>query len=368
MKQIIILLTAVASVLAMHACNEEYIPVTSLVLDCTEFTIDAGGSFTLQATVLPENATAAKLVEWKSSDTLLAKVDNMGNVTAYATGNVEIMAKIPNTLTSAYCKVTVTEKTYPYYDEFTGEILGYGVNINGVIWAPVNCGFHKTDYPYGKLYQWGRSAGQGYKAESAGGIAADKDEPSIEETLYFGDTIDPSVYYIGTESGQWMTNYDGFGIFNDETDWNDLSEKFDGYEGIGNPCPQGWKVPSYNDWAKLLGGGNINDVCSVRERLGDTPLGQAGRWFGPNHNAATVLNPNGCIFLPFPGERDPNTTNAQMREGGGGYWASTARDGAYSTDDVGFLFYIAPSSIIFGKEFAFKVSYGYSVRCIKDME
>ena len=39
---------------------------------------------------------------------------------------------------------------------------GKGVEISGVVWAPVNCGYHKTDFKYGKLYQWGRKYGQGY--------------------------------------------------------------------------------------------------------------------------------------------------------------------------------------------------------------
>ena len=48
-----------------------------------------------------------------------------------------------------------------YVDEY-GINHGKGVEIDGVVWAPVNCGYHKSDYRYGKLYQWGRKYGQGY--------------------------------------------------------------------------------------------------------------------------------------------------------------------------------------------------------------
>ena len=31
-----------------------------------------------------------------------------------------------------------------------------------MVWVPVNCGYHATDFKYGKLYQWGRKYGQGH--------------------------------------------------------------------------------------------------------------------------------------------------------------------------------------------------------------
>ena len=39
-----------------------------------------------------------------------------------------------------------------YIDEY-GINHGPGVEIGGVVWAPVNCGYHETDFKYGKLYQ-----------------------------------------------------------------------------------------------------------------------------------------------------------------------------------------------------------------------
>ena len=51
-----------------------------------------------------------------------------------------------------------------YVDEY-GVNHGQGIEIGGVVWAPVNCGYHKDDYQYGKLYQWGRKYGQGYSGD-----------------------------------------------------------------------------------------------------------------------------------------------------------------------------------------------------------
>ena len=51
-----------------------------------------------------------------------------------------------------------------YIDEY-GINHGPGVEIDGVVWAPVNCGYHECNFKYGKLYHWGRKYGQGYKGE-----------------------------------------------------------------------------------------------------------------------------------------------------------------------------------------------------------
>lgn len=48
-----------------------------------------------------------------------------------------------------------------YINEY-GVNHGKGIIIGDIVWAPVNCGYHATDYKYGKLYQWGRKYGQGY--------------------------------------------------------------------------------------------------------------------------------------------------------------------------------------------------------------
>ena len=57
------------------------IPVTGITLDVTELELEVGGlPATLTATVTPEDATD-KTVVWKSSDEMVASVDEDGNVT-----------------------------------------------------------------------------------------------------------------------------------------------------------------------------------------------------------------------------------------------------------------------------------------------
>ena len=76
----------------------------SITLDHNEKTLKVGETFTLTATVLPEDTTD-KTVTWTSSDEAVAIVDADGKVTALAPGEAEIMAKCGDV--SATCKVSV---------------------------------------------------------------------------------------------------------------------------------------------------------------------------------------------------------------------------------------------------------------------
>ncbi|MBR4461089.1 MAG: Ig-like domain-containing protein, partial [Erysipelotrichaceae bacterium] len=64
-------------------------PVTSLTLSEYSLTLNKNESYTLTATVLPENATN-KTLQWSSSNTNIASVDQNGTVTALAEGQAMI--------------------------------------------------------------------------------------------------------------------------------------------------------------------------------------------------------------------------------------------------------------------------------------
>ena len=83
------------------------IPVSSVSLDKSEITLQAGETAKLVATVKPDDA-ADKTVTWDSSNKAVATVDNNGNVTAWMAGKATIRAKSGKK--SAYCKVTVLQK------------------------------------------------------------------------------------------------------------------------------------------------------------------------------------------------------------------------------------------------------------------
>ena len=80
------------------------IPVSSIVLDQTELTLEVGKTATLVATVGPDDATD-KTVSWSSSNPAVASVDASGVVTAIKSGEAVITAQAGEK--TAECKVTV---------------------------------------------------------------------------------------------------------------------------------------------------------------------------------------------------------------------------------------------------------------------
>jgi len=84
--------------------------VTKISISKTYMTMYVGDSKTLKASVEPSKATI-KTLEWKSSDTDIAIVDDNGVVTALKAGTVTITAKAQdNSGKQAVCTVTVYEK------------------------------------------------------------------------------------------------------------------------------------------------------------------------------------------------------------------------------------------------------------------
>ena len=82
------------------------VAVTGVTLDQTELELETGGTATLKATVMPDNASD-NTVTWTTSDEKVAKVEN-GEVTAVAAGEAIITATTNDGGFTATCKVTVT--------------------------------------------------------------------------------------------------------------------------------------------------------------------------------------------------------------------------------------------------------------------
>ncbi|MDL2221134.1 C10 family peptidase, partial [Parabacteroides sp. OttesenSCG-928-N08] len=87
------------------------VAVSSVQLSEINRNIKQGESFTLTATVLPENATN-KVISWSSSNTTVATVSNEGLVTSAGdTGSATITVTTEDGNKSAQCVVTVTAAT-----------------------------------------------------------------------------------------------------------------------------------------------------------------------------------------------------------------------------------------------------------------
>ena len=123
------------------------------------------------------------------------------------------------------------------------------VELAGLRWYPVNVGFSKAN-PYGKFFQWGRKAGQlyytqdnTYKAQLA----------TFDENHKFIGTPDDNTYYFTYYNAE--TNEDKYdNWFRDDVEipftiWP--MEEPEEYPGMGNPCPEGWRLPTMEEWKSI---------------------------------------------------------------------------------------------------------------------
>ncbi len=201
-----------------------------------------------------------------------------------------------------------------YIDEY-GVNHGGGILIGGILWAPVNCGYHATDYPYGKLYQWGRKHGQGY------GAPYERPEHEVKPDKTTAEVVPapvtpaearkyPNRFYAKSDmaSFNWTRN--------DMKLWNNFTDDGIIFKNQTNdPCPKGWRLPDLQDFNKLAE--HYSDFT-------EHPVtGQKGRWFsGPNAYSTRVPR----IFLPAAGgrgiqggaaHRDKSASYWSLRHGGG---------------------------------------------------
>lgn len=237
-----------------------------------------------------------------------------------------------------------------YIDEY-GVDRGAGIpieeTVNGVsktvIWAPVNLGYSEN-YPYGKLYQWGRKDGQGY------GPANGNDEAGNKVTVTTS-TAAPGVPLSNPDPGTFYGEYndrvmDWYAAAFDEmfrNEWNEINET----EHIGNPCPVGWRVPTRYDLDGLKA--NMSPWTSKDE--------QNGNYF---RGSNVSLPDESSLFLPASGLRlcfDGNGGyGGQGRDHDARYWSSSTlnNSGAYYLCFTGYYASIDQNGRAFG----------YSVRCV----
>ncbi len=90
--------------------QEGDVPVTGISLDKTKISLKEGSSQKLKATISPSNASL-KEVDWMTSDSNVATVDQDGNVKAVSPGKATITAISVDKALKAYCEVTVEEQS-----------------------------------------------------------------------------------------------------------------------------------------------------------------------------------------------------------------------------------------------------------------
>lgn len=240
-----------------------------------------------------------------------------------------------------------------YVDEY-GVNHGSGVKIGETIWAPVNCGYHESDYPWGKLYQWGRRYGQGYSGplyDLDGDYVGDTYDamvPEIEQggvSLEYGQAESKkNVFFIGGDyyhKEDWLSPSDDH-LWNLGTEKEPIRSEYD-------PCPDGWRVPTEKEFWVLVK--NFSPWTIYED--------QPGFWFtGPESYSEDVSR----IFLPAAGERlYYDECEADLRGKSGLYWSSYIKE----------LHGLYPSQLSFTYTYNGYIAggaraYGASVRCVYD--
>lgn len=320
------------------------IPVSYVSLNYTSLKLYENSSAQLIATVGPRDATD-KTVVWLSDNSAIASVDQTGIVTAFKAGVTQITATSGGKLATCMVKVSsIAVSTADYVDEY-GINHGKGIAIGMAIWAPVNCGYHATDYKYGKLYQWGRKYGQGYD-----GALYDLNGSRIGE--YMDATIPSfSEGSVSEISGNHKNNANVFYCGSlDWTDpgnnklWNSGTES-EPVKTNNDPCPEGWRVSTYLEFQELW----MN-----RSSWTTNSDGQVGYWF----SGANVYDESAPkIFIPAAGSRGCEGY-AGSRGEYGLYWTSSPKK--FYTDPIFVQFWNDGSTM---GDYRDRAS-GYSVRCV----
>lgn len=236
-----------------------------------------------------------------------------------------------------------------YVDEY-GVNHGQGVEIDGIVWAPVNCGYHSTDYMYGKLYQWGRKYGQGYD-----GHLYDTDANVIGD---YCDALAPSKVQspTGINNGQAKENenkfycsytqYRDWCVPSDNQLWNSGSET-DPIKTTYDPCPDGWRVPTSSELSVLI---KNRSEWTAEEGVngywfsGSVPYSStAPRVFFPASGGRYIIDDGLAVYRGFYGE----------------YWSSTPA----SQNNGAYFLHFHPT---YANMTDFYRAYGYSVRCVQE--
>lgn len=315
--------------------DSELIPVSSVTLDKTSVTMDVGQTQAVVATITPANANHQS-AHWWSDDKSIATVDSEGNITAVSEGTVTITAMAG--MQTAECEVKVIA-VKDYIDE-NNINQGKGVLIGDVVWAPVNCGYHKTDFKYGKLYQWGRKYGQGYSGDG-GQTYSDATVPTVVSgpvSLNTGQSKDnENIFYKNSsDPNDWLSPQDD-ALWNSGTEDNPVKTDYD-------PCPDGWRVPTFAE---------LYELSSNRSSWITNDDGQVGYWFS---GATSYSEDVPQVFFPAAGDLNRDG-DAIYRSRYGDYWSS-------SPCGINAYFLLIGNARV--ESGGYDRAYGYSVRCVQE--
>jgi uncharacterized protein (TIGR02145 family) len=195
-----------------------------------------------------------------------------------------------------------------YIDE-KGIDWGPGVEINGLTWATVNCGYETAGYCYGKMFQWGRKQGISYIGEQY------KDTGELFVTdIWNGENGCESAdtFYKAREDSRF--GYDWI-MEGDDSFWNLGTEEDPMKNTQFDPCPEGWRVPTSYEFRQL---------CESGIKEWGEAEGVYGYWFKESVDSQEE------IFLPAGGRINISDGTGYDRNIEGYYWTISCSEAGSS--------------------------------------
>ena len=256
------------------ADQENEYPVSTIKInEAGEYLVFApGGKFTFTAAITPLDVPAEYLT-WTSSDASVATIDPVtGAMTAVDGGKATITAEAggKTATVEVECLVTTAVPVADYIDEY-GVNHGKGIALMTTVWAPVNCGYNEANYPYGKLYQWGRKYGQGFLGDNgdvttptlvAGPMSKKTGEAEENSNVFYTVNSDPYDWCAPQVDNLWNAGTDGVPV----------KSQYD-------PCPEGWRIPTRAEAQELSARRRDNVYYGSYRKQDDSP----------------------CLILPYTG-------------------------------------------------------------------
>ncbi len=190
---------------------------------------------------------------------------------------------------------------------------------------------------------------------------------NLKTTKYRDGT---AIAYPGANNTSWENNTTGaYSWYNNEISNKDLYGALYNWHAITNAkglCPEGWRVPSNDDWNALqdyipgvdhLKGNKLKSCRQVNSPLGgDCDTGIHPRWNAHSTNYGT----DEYGFSGLPGGRRISNGNYQSIGTYGWWWTSTEISGS------NYGKWLANGSGGLGQQPLIPKNHGMSVRCIKE--
>ena len=155
------------------------------------------------------------------------------------------------------------------------------IKVGDLLWAPVYCGYSAA-HPNGLLYQYGRAKGQSYYPASSNGnvcVAGPTSDPA-DDKFY----VNKPDWYSGTALSFWPMSKDEAGYVEGK---------------IGNPCPDGWRLPTVAEFEGLMKIGFTQSTNWAFPATGDKPENEV-----VHVEAGFTLNGDSGLFFAAVGGRN----------------------------------------------------------------